>query len=153
MKARGISGQISIEEFLAGMQRPPESPVRAPERPKERKKARRQPTVPPHVKSFLRGGAGRPGARLKIEQAITGNPELSYEPTRTAVAELAGAAEGGVEVHRRGVLDRSAGWSSWPLVIAWISEEVKSGTWLSPGEREQEEEACRLRKPKRGWNL
>lgn len=148
MKSREISGQISFDEYLAGIQ---QEKAEAPVRAREPKMQARLPTLPEDIKTALLGGAGRPGARFHIMEAVqTGE---AYAPIRAAVEELAGAESGGVLFLRRGIRSRDGRMYSWPLAMAFAADVITSGKWIPEAEEALERDAFRNRKRRKGWNL
>lgn len=153
MAAKSIEGQITFAEYLAGLsaQMAPPEPPRAPRTAATRAGG---PDLSESVRRVLLAGAGRPGARLRIERSIVEHPGWCYEPIRTAVQELNGVKAGPVEIHRRGIWDRGSGWYTWPNVVAWIGAQIKAGTWLTGTERATEESTDMERAAvPRGWKI
>lgn len=151
MAAKSIAGQITLGEYLATLEAKAAGPAQRPSTAATRAGG---PDLSEGVRRALLVGAGRPGARLRIERSIEDHPGWCYEPIRTAVQELSGAQVGTVEFHGRGVWDRERGWFTWPYVIDWITRQIKAGTWLTAGDRAEEEHADQERAAApRGWRI
>jgi len=155
MRSREISGQISLEDYLADMQKAGANAGQGesgpPERTKQVRESARLPTLPEDVKTALLVGAGHPGARLRIMEAMqTGS---AWEPIRAAVDELAGAESGGVHFLKRGIRSGDGRMYSWPLAMDFVRDVITSGDWVPKAEELQEREALRSRKRRRGWNI
>ena len=154
MRSRGISGQMSIEDYLASLQAGDNAGQEergAPERPAEQKKKARLPTLPEDIKTALLAGAGKPGARYHIREAVQSGE--AYEPIRAAIEELSGLESGGVHFFKRGIRSGSGRMFTWPLAMDFVRNVITSGDWIPKAEELQEREALRSRKRRRGWNL
>lgn len=146
MKSRTISGQITLEEYLAGIAGETAARRAVPEP--------LHGAIPEPVRASLIGSS-RPGGRLRIERAILDNHELSYEPIRAAIDAYAGVTDLSehVDYHRRGIHGRT-GWISWPLAVSWIAEQVRAGSWLDERERMSEEAAVQAgEERRRAWKI